>query len=126
MARRTSLNLPAAGDAAWEWRGHVQARTRREVQMLIDPAQHGAEFVVLGLAAIPRGHAAPWHRHIGHEEFCTVLSGHGEFWTQSARYSIGPGDTQLVAPNELHMHRQAGDESLVFVWGYAPPGQTPG
>lgn len=126
MTRETSLNIPAVtGPEAWEWRGEVASRTRRQVKMLIDPAAHDAEFVLLGLASIPPGHAAPWHRHIGHEEFCTVLSGHGEFWTATERYPIGPGDTQLVAPGELHTHRQVGEEPLVFLWGYAPPGPPP-
>lgn len=93
--------------------------------MLIDPPVHGSEFVLLGRCVIPPGHAAPWHRHLGHEEFCLIISGRGEFWTAGANYSLGPGDVQLVAPGELHTHRQIGEEPLNFIWGYAPPGQSP-
>ena len=125
MARTISLNICAPDDGTWFWRGEVEPRTRRMVQMLIDPPEHGAEYVLLGRASIPVGHAAPWHRHVGHEEFCLIISGRGEFWTEHARCAVGPGDVQLVAPNELHLHRQLGNEPLEFVWGYAPPGQSP-
>lgn len=122
---RTSINVPLdqrTASEGWEWRGSVEAATRRAVLMLLRADKEGSEHVEIGLARIEGRNAAPWHVHEGHEEFCHIVSGRGEFWTQHRRYEVGPGDTQLVAPGEPHLHRAVGDEPLVFLWGYAPPG----
>lgn len=116
---RLELRLEQEG---WQKRGMVEAATLREVVMLVRPEGEGAQHVQIGLVRIEGRNAAPWHIHENHEEFCHVLSGRGEFWTSTCRYEIGPGDTQLVAPGEPHLHRPVGDEPLVVLWGYAPPG----
>ena len=122
---RTSVNVRLdlrLQEDGWESRGTVEAATHREVAMLVQPDREGAEHVQIGLVRINGRNAAPWHIHEGHEEFCHVLSGRGEFWTSTRRYEIGPGDTQLVAPGEPHLHRPTSDEPLLVLWGYAPPG----
>jgi len=107
----------------WEWRGERLRRTRRAVAVLVTPELAGNAAVLLALARIPPGQAAPWHRHAGHEEFVYVLKGCGEFWCEAmGPRAVREGSVNLVPPGVWHLHR-AGEEELVFVWGYAPPGE---
>jgi quercetin dioxygenase-like cupin family protein len=112
----------AAGE--WAWRGDRLAGTRRAVAMLVEPARVGNREVMMALARIPAGQAAPWHVHAGFEEFVYVLEGAGELLVAGRpAVPVGPGSVNLIAPGSWHCHRTVGEADLVFLWGYAPPGE---
>lgn len=122
-----SVAIPFAAFASdrrdWQWRGDRLRGTRRSVSLLATPEVVGNAEVSLGLARIPAGQAAPWHLHAEHEEFVYVLEGEGQFWCQGTPAArIVPGSVNVIPPGALHTHiADAGD--LVFLWGYAPPGE---
>lgn len=108
----------------WTWRGDRLAGTRRAVAFLADAETIGNRHVMLALARIPAGQAAPWHMHEDFEEFVYVLEGEGELLVDDrpAR-AVRPGVVNVIAPGAWHTHRTVGDAELVFLWGYAPPGR---
>jgi len=108
----------------WFWRGDRQSGTRRAIAMLAQPDTVGNRHVMLALAKIPPGQAAPWHLHEDFEEFCYFLSGEGVFCCEGQKeVRVAPGSVNVIAPGTLHCHRPTGDEDLLFLWGYAPPGE---
>ena len=108
----------------WEWRGDEESGTRRSVAMLVTPDMVGNTSVMVALARIPKGQAAPWHKHDGHEEFVYVLEGEAEFECEGkSPVHIGPGSVNLIPPGAVHRHSQTGPKDFVFLWGYAPPGE---
>lgn len=62
------------------------------------------------------------HFHSDTEECIHVLSGSGEFETQSGVEKIGPGDTILVPRGESHVTHNVGDETLRLLC-YFPTGK---
>lgn len=112
-----------ADEGDWEWRGDQLNLTRRAVMRLAGPQRGGNDAVEIALARIPAGNAAPWHRHVDHEEFVYVISGAGLFWAEGqAPAPVAAGSVNLIPPHCWHCHT-AGPEDLVFLWGYAPPGE---
>jgi mannose-6-phosphate isomerase-like protein (cupin superfamily) len=66
------------------------------------------------------------HLHDGFEECIYVLSGRGVTVAESGEIPIVPGDIVLIPPNEMHMTRNTGDETLVLLCFFAVPDVTAG
>lgn len=113
-----------AGEAGeWTARGDRLTHTRREVAMLADPKQVGNRHVMAALARILPGQAAPWHFHEDFEELVYVLEGEGELWSEGfPPRPIRPGTINVIAPGTWHTHRPVGEDPLLFLWAYVPPG----
>jgi quercetin dioxygenase-like cupin family protein len=108
----------------WTWLGDRASGTSRAAAMLAVPGVVGNRHVKIGLARIPAGQGAPLHVHHDFEEFVYVLEGVGELLTdRSVSRAIAPGSINIIAPGTTHAHRNVGDRDLVFLWGYAPPGE---
>jgi quercetin dioxygenase-like cupin family protein len=124
LMRAPAPFLPFVGNAGpWEWRGEARSGTRRAVSMLAQPEQVGNSQVMIALARIPAGQAAPWHWHEDWEEFVYVLEGEGDFWSEGQPVRpVGPGSINVIPPRTWHTHRGRGAAGMLFLWGYAPPG----
>lgn len=91
-----------------------QGATRVTIREVITPEDGAPNFSLRVLEIEPGGHtprhAHPWE----HEVF--VLAGRGSVWCQAHGYvELSPGDTVLVAPDEEHQFRGAGEELFRFV-----------
>ena len=79
----------------------------------------GSDAVTLRLVEIPveapDGPPRKPHFHADCEECIHVLSGRGVFCTDDDEQPVGPGDTILVPPQELHFTRNTGDTPLVLL-----------
>ena len=93
----------------------LPGRTSHEI---VSAAQ-GATGVTLRRVEIPvatSAHAArAKHRHADFEECIHVLSGRGMTSCEGNDIAVGPGDTILVPPGELHATRNIGEEPLVLL-----------
>jgi mannose-6-phosphate isomerase-like protein (cupin superfamily) len=54
------------------------------------------------------------HVHDAFEECIHIVSGQGVTCTESGDFPVGPGDTMIIPPGELHVTRNVGDEPLVL------------
>jgi mannose-6-phosphate isomerase-like protein (cupin superfamily) len=61
------------------------------------------------------------HLHDGFEECIYVLKGTGVTVAESGELPIKPGDIVLIPPNEKHMTRNTGRESLVLLCFFPEP-----
>ena len=66
------------------------------------------------------------HLHDGFEECIYVLSGRGVTVAESGEIPIAPGDIVLIPPNEMHMTRNTGEETLVLLCFFAEPDVSAG
>ena len=66
------------------------------------------------------------HLHDGFEECIYVLSGRGTTVAESGEIPLQAGDIVLIPPNEKHMTRNTGTESLVLLCFFAVPDVTAG
>jgi len=67
---------------------------------------------------IPPETAAPQrgpHRHAGHEEVMTILSGVGELRAGDEVWAVAPGDVIVVSAGVLHRTRNTGSVDLVML-----------
>ena len=92
---------------------------RGRVSKEIISGANGSDSVTLRLVEIPI--SAPDdpprkpHSHSDCEECIHVLSGRGVFCTDDGEQKVGPGDTVLVPPRELHFMRNAGGSPLLLL-----------
>jgi len=79
----------------------------------------GAKAVTLRLVEIPPEKPGDklrhTHSHRDCEECIYVLSGRGSFCTEEGAWPLGPGDTILVPPGEMHVTRNTGREPLMLL-----------
>jgi putative monooxygenase len=108
------------------WIGLEQAGFRRKVFRAIDRELCGSEWLVAGITVFPQGEASSVHSHPGSEEMDVVLAGSGEVVDGAGRrIKIGAHDVVFIPKGVEHQHVNTGDEPLVLLWCYAPPGENP-
>lgn len=64
------------------------------------------------------------HLHHGHEECIYVLHGRGSMQCANGPLEVEAGDVLLVPPEEPHVTRNVGDESLVLLCFFPTPDIT--
>ena len=81
-----------------------------------------SEHIVTGMAALPPGFTTRAHSHAA-EEVAVFLRGSGRVDIDGVPHRVEAG-TVLVTPSDLvHVtHSDPGEEPLVVLWFYAPPG----
>lgn len=108
------------------WIGLEEAGFRRKVFRAVDAELCGSEVFVAGITVFPPGEASSLHSHGGSEELDVVLAGRGEVVDGAGRrQSFGPHDMIFIPRGVEHQHVNTGEEPLVLLWCYAPPGENP-
>jgi gentisate 1,2-dioxygenase len=94
----------------------------RALAVKASPMKGNSQHIVTGMAALPPGFSTRAHSHSA-EEVAVVLRGSGRVDVDGVPHPVRAG-TVLVTPSELvHVtHADPGDEPLVVLWFYAPPG----
>jgi quercetin dioxygenase-like cupin family protein len=108
------LELGEAGDA--------KRIDGRALAVKASPMKGNSEHIVTGMAALPPGFTTRAHSHAA-EEVAVFLRGSGRVEIDGVAHRVETG-TVLVTPSDLvHVtHSDPGDEPLVVLWFYAPPG----
>lgn len=108
------------------WIGIDNPGFRRKVFRVVDRALCGSEHLVAGLTVFPQGEASSMHEHPESEELDLVLAGRGEVvWGEGQRRPFAPHDVMFIPKGVPHQHVNTGDEPLVLLWCYTPPGENP-
>jgi quercetin dioxygenase-like cupin family protein len=94
----------------------------RALAVKASPMRSNSTHIVVGTATLPPGFSTRPHSHSA-EEVAVVLRGSGWVDIDGAPHRITQG-TLLVTPADLvHVtHSDPGEEPLVVLWFYAPPG----
>ena len=82
---------------------------------IVSATRNGANVTLRKVEIPPQvpGQARARHRHTTFEECIYVLSGRGMTTSAEGDIEVGPGDTILVPPGELHATRNIGSEHAV-------------
>lgn len=108
------------------WIGLEHPGFRRKVFRAVDAELCGSEHLVAGITVFPQGEASSLHAHEGSEEMDVVLAGRGEVVDGAGRRtSFGPHDVIFIPKGVEHQHVNTGEEPLVLLWCYTPPGENP-
>jgi gentisate 1,2-dioxygenase len=94
----------------------------RALAVKASPIKGNSEYIVTGMAALPPGYSTRGHSHAA-EEVAVVLRGSGRVDIDGVGHPVSAG-TVLVTPADLvHVtHSDPGDEPLIVLWFYSPPG----
>ena len=94
----------------------------RALAVKASPMKGNSEHIVTGMAALPPGFTTRAHSHAA-EEVAVFLRGSGRVDIDGVPHRVEAG-TVLVTPSDLvHVtHSDPGEEPLVVLWFYAPPG----
>jgi mannose-6-phosphate isomerase-like protein (cupin superfamily) len=94
----------------------------RALAVKASPIKANSEHIVVGTATLPGGFSTRPHSHSA-EEVALFLRGSGRVDIDGVSHPVRAG-TVLVTPSDLvHVtHSDPGDEPLVVLWFYAPPG----
>ena len=94
----------------------------RALAVKASPIKGNSEHIVTGMAALPPGFSTRSHSHSA-EEVAVFLRGSGRVDIDGVTHPVSAG-TILLTPSDLvHVtHSDSGDEPLVVLWFYAPPG----
>ena len=93
----------------------------RAVAVKAGPHFGNAANMVMGVSALPAGFSSPPHAHEA-EEFVLVLSGSGTLEIEGAVVAVESGTVVVTPAGHRHATHYGGDEPLVVLWFYAPPG----
>ena len=94
----------------------------RALAVKASPIKGNSEHIVTGTAALPAGFSTRAHSHAA-EEVAVFLRGSGRVDIDGVSHRVQTG-TVLVTPADLvHVtHSDPGEDPLVVLWFYAPPG----
>lgn len=113
-------------DGKQSWIGLEEPGFRRKVFRTVDKDLTGSEYLMAGITVFPQGEASSLHNHPESEEINLVLSGSGEVvFGDGGRKPFGPHDMMFVPKGIFHQHVNTGNEPLVLLWCYTPPGENP-
>jgi quercetin dioxygenase-like cupin family protein len=97
-----------------------RATGKRSFQILFGPA-NGCERATLFLGYVPPGRA-PWHYHL-YDEIVLVRRGHARVHRADGTTEEAPAGTAFrLAPREVHIVENAGDEELAVLGLFTPAG----
>lgn len=94
----------------------------RAVAVKASPMKANSAKLVVGTACLPAGFTTRAHSHEA-EEVAVVLSGSGQVDIDGVLHRLETGTVLLTPSNAVHVtHSDPGDEPMVVLWFYAPPG----
>lgn len=97
--------------------------SKKVSKILIDPVL-GSTNVAIGIVTYPPGEKGSPHAHEDCEEFMLILKGRAKVVNEDGSFEIAePLDLIYAPPKTKHSIENAGNEDLVFVWIYSPPGE---
>jgi mannose-6-phosphate isomerase-like protein (cupin superfamily) len=91
-----------------------------EIRELMHPATHPVRNQSLAEARVLPGQRTEHHVHSLTEELYHITAGRGEMQLGEERFSVGPGDTVLIAPGMPHCIRNTGNAPLVLLCCCSP------
>lgn len=92
-----------------------------EIRELMHPALHGNRRQSLAEATVQPGARIQLHRHMLSEELYHVSAGSGIMTLGADRFTVGAGDTVLIAPGTPHRIEATGAEPLRILCCCSPP-----
>lgn len=96
---------------------------RREIKLLASPkSKIKRDDFAMGLTIIEPGKIHEAHEHNSNEEIVFVYEGKGIANIGDISTSVEKGDLIGIDYNEAHSFTNTGDEDLVLLWVYSPPG----
>ena len=111
------LKTLSAGDS-----GEGKLIDGRALAVKASPALGNSTRIVYGLAALPPGFHTRPHSHEA-EEIAVVLSGAGSVEIDGVMHPLRKSTILLTPSGVGHVtHSDPGDDPLVILWFYAPPG----
>ncbi|MEW6263261.1 MAG: cupin domain-containing protein [Thermodesulfobacteriota bacterium] len=109
------------------WLGLEEDGLRRKVFRAVDQEQLGAKNIVAGLTIFEPGERCAPHSHPGSEEINLAVRGGGVAIdvTHGKEMRFQEMDMMFIPDGVEHVHYNDGEEPLILLWAYAPPGQLP-
>lgn len=109
------------------WLGLGEEGLRRKVFRVINRETVGSSHLVAGVTVFEPGEQCAPHNHPESEEFNVVLKGSGVALDVTAGTEIPfkERDWIFIPKGHVHIHRNTGNEPLMLLWCYAPPGELP-
>lgn len=102
--------------------GDGQVIDGRALAVKASPIKDNSSKIIVGTAALPPGFATRPHSHDA-EEVAIFLSGSGSVEIDGVPHRVERGSVLLTPSSAPHVTRSdPGDEPLVVLWFYAPPG----
>ena len=92
-----------------------------EIRELMHPSQHGNRLQSLAEATVQPGARTQLHRHAHTEELYHVSAGNGLMTLGDTCFTVGAGDTVLIAPGTPHSIEATGAEPLRILCCCSPP-----
>jgi mannose-6-phosphate isomerase-like protein (cupin superfamily) len=92
-----------------------------EIRELMHPSLHGNRLQSLAEATVPPGARTQLHRHAVTEELYYISSGRGLMTLGDTCFTVGVGDTVLIAPGMPHSIEATGAEPLRILCCCSPP-----
>jgi putative monooxygenase len=114
-------------EAEQVWIGLEEDGMRRKIYRAVNDAQVGAKKIVAGLAAFEPGERCAPHAHPGCEEINFVVKGSGIVMDTSngGEKPFAQHDFLFIPEGVEHVHYNNGNETLLLLFAYAPPGMLP-
>lgn len=94
----------------------------RYVLLKTTAESHGAQDLMMGTEALPRGSAIPVHSHEGYEEIIFIHEGHVVLTLGDREVEASPGTTMFVPPGTWHGVRAAGPDQAIMLFIFPEPG----
>jgi len=92
-----------------------------EIRELMHPSLHGNRLQSLAEATVAPGVRTQLHRHAVTEELYHISSGRGLMTLGDTCFTVGVGDTVLIAPGMPHSIEATGAEPLRILCCCSPP-----
>lgn len=91
------------------------------IRELMHPKFHGNDKMSFAQAVIEPGCSTISHIHKSVEEIYHIAQGTGQMSLGGEKFSIAPGDTVCISPNQPHSVKNTGHEPLIIFCCCAPP-----
>jgi putative monooxygenase len=114
-------------DSEQVWIGLKEEGLRRKVFRSVNEAQVGAKKIVGGLAIFEPGERCAPHHHPESEEINFIVKGSGIVidGTNKKETRFKLHDFIFIPQGVEHVHYNDGNEPLLLLFAYAPPGELP-
>ena len=109
------------------WIGLEEEGLRRKVFRSVNESQVGAKKIVAGVAIFEPGERCAPHHHPDSEEFNFIVKGSGIVidGTNNKETRFKLHDFIFIPEGVEHVHYNDGNEPLLLLFAYAPPGELP-